>query len=86
MIGAGAEGVFPEGWEKKINHDVKVKQIKKTPTKKMGREDVSQSTKRSNEAERQRGHREECRKEDGTFVNQDGERSPFEPRVNDAMQ
>ncbi|GFU07099.1 hypothetical protein TNCV_4051131, partial [Trichonephila clavipes] len=27
------ERLFPEGWEKKINHDVKVEQIKKTPTK-----------------------------------------------------
>ncbi|GFX44434.1 hypothetical protein TNCV_1394551 [Trichonephila clavipes] len=26
--------LFPEGWEKKINHDVKVEQIKETPTKK----------------------------------------------------
>ncbi|GFT15692.1 hypothetical protein TNCV_4986031 [Trichonephila clavipes] len=54
-----------KGWEKKINHDVKVGQIKETPHDKTGREDVPQKTKRSNEAERRRGG-EERRKEDGT--------------------
>ncbi|GFW22116.1 hypothetical protein TNCV_1632461 [Trichonephila clavipes] len=28
--------LFPEGWEKKVNHDVRVDQIKKTPTTKRG--------------------------------------------------
>ncbi|GFV84022.1 hypothetical protein TNCV_1480241 [Trichonephila clavipes] len=28
--------LFPEGWEKKINHDVRLDLIKKTPTTKRG--------------------------------------------------
>ncbi|GFW20269.1 hypothetical protein TNCV_1855911 [Trichonephila clavipes] len=43
-----------EGWEKKINHDVKVEQIKKTPTKN-GEGGRAPKHERSNEAERRRG-------------------------------
>ncbi|GFV66011.1 RNA-directed DNA polymerase from mobile element jockey [Trichonephila clavipes] len=66
-----------QGWEKKINHDVKVEQIKKTPTKN-GREDVPQSTKRSNEAECRRGEGKNAGRKTGRLMaeNQDCETSP----------
>ncbi|GFY31725.1 hypothetical protein TNCV_4200341 [Trichonephila clavipes] len=46
--------LFPEGWEKKMNHDVKVEQIKKTPTRN-GEGGRAQKHERSNETERRRG-------------------------------
>ncbi|GFW53016.1 hypothetical protein TNCV_130811 [Trichonephila clavipes] len=50
----------------------------------MGREDVPQSTKRSNEAERRRGEGKNARRKAGRpkAVNQDGEISPKNPEFN----
>ncbi|GFU85902.1 hypothetical protein TNCV_2037331 [Trichonephila clavipes] len=72
--------LFPEGWEKKINHDGKFEQIKKLPQK-TEREDVPQSAKRSNEAECRRGEGKNAGRKTGRpkAVNQDGERSPQNP-------
>ncbi|GFW93218.1 SCAN domain-containing protein 3 [Trichonephila clavipes] len=46
--------IWDEGWEKKINRDVKIKQITKTPTKN-GEGGRTPKHERSNEAERWRG-------------------------------
>ncbi|GFY34032.1 hypothetical protein TNCV_997131 [Trichonephila clavipes] len=72
--------LFPEGWAKKINHDEKIKKSRKLPQK-TGREDVPQSTKRSNEAKRRRGEGKNAGRKTGRLkaVNQDGERSPQNP-------
>ncbi|GFY36811.1 hypothetical protein TNCV_2567731 [Trichonephila clavipes] len=56
--------LFPEGWEKKIDYDMMIKQITKTPTKN-GEEGRTPKHERSN-AERRRGGGEERKKEDGT--------------------
>ncbi|GFV51357.1 hypothetical protein TNCV_4687201 [Trichonephila clavipes] len=70
--------LFPEGWEKKINHDVKVEQIKKTPTKN-GEGGLPQRTKRSNEAERLRGEGKNAGRKTGRpkAVNQDAPPKPL---------
>ncbi|GFW16274.1 hypothetical protein TNCV_4264391 [Trichonephila clavipes] len=72
--------LFPEGWEKKINHVVKVEQIKKTPTKN-GEGGRAPKHERSNEAERRRGKGRNAGRKTGRpkAVNQDGERSPQNP-------
>ncbi|GFW01748.1 hypothetical protein TNCV_1232481 [Trichonephila clavipes] len=71
--------LFPEGWEKKINHDEKIKQIPKTPTKN-GEGGRTPKHERSNEAERRRGGKNAGRKTGRPkAVNQDGERSPQNP-------
>ncbi|GFU25355.1 hypothetical protein TNCV_4027681 [Trichonephila clavipes] len=51
---AGAEGFIPRRMGEKIDHDVKFKQITKTPTK-TGRKDGTPKHERSNEAARRRG-------------------------------
>ncbi|GFV81259.1 hypothetical protein TNCV_4772861 [Trichonephila clavipes] len=59
------ERLFPEGWEKKVNHDVRVDQIKKTPTtKRGGRTNPKARTLYRSRAPAGRG--EERRKESGT--------------------
>ncbi|GFV20289.1 hypothetical protein TNCV_2737631 [Trichonephila clavipes] len=72
--------LFPEGWEKKINHDKKIKQITKTPTKK---EEGGRTPKqeRSNEAERRREEGKNAGRKTGRpkAVNQVRERSPQNP-------
>ncbi|GFV06616.1 hypothetical protein TNCV_2949381 [Trichonephila clavipes] len=72
--------LFTEGWEKKVNHDVRMDLIKKIPIK-MGREDVPQSTTRSIEAERRRGEGKNAGRKAGRpkAVNQGGEISPKNP-------
>ncbi|GFV41204.1 hypothetical protein TNCV_2979581 [Trichonephila clavipes] len=73
--------LFPEGREKKINHDVRVESNQENSHKKTGREDVAQSTKRSNEAERRRGEGKNAGRKAGRpkAVNQGGEISPKNP-------
>ncbi|GFV81410.1 hypothetical protein TNCV_2034191 [Trichonephila clavipes] len=46
--------LFPEGWEKKIDHDMKIKEITKTPTKN-GEGGRTPKHERFNGAERRRG-------------------------------
>ncbi|GFW90830.1 hypothetical protein TNCV_2418251 [Trichonephila clavipes] len=78
--------LFPEGWEKKIDHDEKFKQITKTPTK-TGRDDVPQSksalTKQS--AGGGRGRTQEGRR-DGRSRIKSAKKFTSEPRVKDAVQ
>ncbi|GFW01416.1 hypothetical protein TNCV_5030661 [Trichonephila clavipes] len=72
---------YQEGWKKMINHDVKVEQIKKTPTKN-GEGGRALNHERSNEAERRRGEGKNAGRKTGRLmaVNQDGARSPQNPK------
>ncbi|GFT70269.1 hypothetical protein TNCV_3457091 [Trichonephila clavipes] len=72
--------IFPEGWEKKIDHDMKIKQITKTPTKN-GEGGRTPKHERSNEAGRRRGKGKNAgrKTERPKAVNQVGEISPQNP-------
>ncbi|GFU98376.1 hypothetical protein TNCV_385221 [Trichonephila clavipes] len=69
-----------KGWEKKLDHDMKIKQITKTP-KKNGEGGHTPKHECSNEAERQRGEGKNAGRKTGRpkAANQVGERSPRNP-------
>ncbi|GFW84637.1 hypothetical protein TNCV_2596821 [Trichonephila clavipes] len=72
--------LFPEGWEKKIDHYMKIKQVTKTPTKN-GEGERTPKHERSNESERRRGKGKNAGRKTGRpkAANQVGERSPQNP-------
>ncbi|GFX59986.1 hypothetical protein TNCV_4984971 [Trichonephila clavipes] len=78
--------LFQEGWEKKIDHDVKFKQITKTPTK-TGRKDVPQSMSALTK-QRAGGGRERTQdgRRDGRRLLIKSVKNHPEPRVKDAVQ
>ncbi|GFY20487.1 hypothetical protein TNCV_211191 [Trichonephila clavipes] len=69
-----------EGWAKEKDHDMKIKQITKTPTKN-GEGGRTPKHERSNEAERRRGEGKNAGRKTGRpkAVNQVGERSSQNP-------
>ncbi|GFX35294.1 hypothetical protein TNCV_101011 [Trichonephila clavipes] len=79
--------LFPEGWEKKIDHDEKFKQITKTPTK-TRRDNVPQSTSAltKQSAGGGRGRTQEGRQDGRRLRIKSAKKFTSEPRVNDAVQ
>ncbi|GFU54387.1 hypothetical protein TNCV_3365801 [Trichonephila clavipes] len=76
MDGRSHPLVYEEGWEKKVNHDVRMDLIKKTPTTKRGGRTYSK-TRTLYRSRAPAGRGEERRKESGTA--EGGEISPKNP-------